>query len=134
MNNYIWAKAYWNFFHIITVNLNETKLNIHNLAVFHNFINKLLINIPCLKCKTDALRYFKFYNFVSIKKKSDFIIFFYNFHNYVNKKINKQQFNIKVLDIYKNITINRYYTIINRYIFNNNLHSNNYKMLNNLII
>ena len=126
-NNNIWANAYWNFFHILSCNLNENILNNKNLKLIHLFINNLINSIPCEKCKIDTVQYFENNNFNNIKKKKDFIIFFYLFHNYVNSKTGKTRENINILNTYSNLNIIKHLLIIDRTIYSNTISKNVYK-------
>lgn len=121
VNNYIWANAYWYFFHILSNNLKEEKLNTKSLRLIHTFINSLILSIPCEKCKVDTYTYFQNNDFKNIKTKNEFIHFFYNFHNYVNRKVRKNREDFKVLNNYRNLNITYYLSIIDKVIFRNRM-------------
>ena len=59
VNNKIWANAYWNFFHGVVANFNESKLTEDNLKKYKLFIRTLVLSIPCKKCKLDTISYFE---------------------------------------------------------------------------
>lgn len=117
VNNYVWANAYWNFFHIFSYNINETKLNDKHIKLIIVFINTLVSLIPCDLCKIDTTQYFENKRFRRLKTKKEFVFFFYEFHNYVNKKTRKNIFPIKILNKYNNRSIIEPLNIINKHIY-----------------
>ena len=126
VNNIIWAHGYWNFFHTLSYNLNEKKLNSKNLNLIHIFINNLIMSIPCEKCKIDTVQYFENNNFKNINTKKQFIHFFYLFHNYVNYKTRKDAVKLCIIHKYKNLNVIEYLRIIDNHIFNNTLNKRVY--------
>lgn len=127
VNNNIWANAYWNFFHIFSINVNDKLLNSKNLNLIHIFINNLIMSIPCEKCKIDTVQYFENKQFRKINTKEGFINFFYLFHNYVNFKTRKTGQTIRILELYKNISIQDSLLIIDKEIFKYKLNKSVYK-------
>lgn len=132
VNNYIWANAYWYFFHTLSNNLKEEKLNTKSLKLIHTFIDSLLISIPCDRCKVDTYTYFQNAGFRNIKTKDGFIHFFFNFHNYVNRKLRKNIKKFKVLNNYRNLNINYYLSIIDKVIFRNTINKVVYSFFHNM--
>ena len=127
VNNNIWANAYWNFFHVVSINLNEKKLDKKNIHLFKLFINNLIMSIPCEKCKIDTVQYFENNNFKNITTKKEIIHFFYFFHNYVNLKTGKVRENLNILNKYNNLNIITYLKIIDKEIYNNKLFKSVYQ-------
>ena len=127
VNNYIWSNAYWNFFHIVSINLNEKKLSKKYLHLFKLFINNLIMSIPCEKCKIDTAQYFENNNFNNVTTKKEIIHFFYFFHNYVNFKTGKVRENLNILNKYNNLNIITYLKIIDKEIYNNKLFKSVYQ-------
>lgn len=127
VNNYVWANAYWNFFHIFSYNMNETKLNEKNIKLIHIFINTLVSLIPCDLCKIDTTQYFENKSFKTLKTKKEFVFFFYEFHNYVNKKTRKNLLPIKILDKYNKSSVIEPLKIIDKYIYKLRLNKKVYK-------
>ena len=126
-NNYVWANAYWNFFHIFSYNMNETKLNEKNIKLIHIFINTLVSLIPCDLCKIDTTQYFENKSFKTLKTKKEFVFFFYEFHNYVNKKTRKNLFPIKILNKYNKNSVVEPLKIIDKRIYKLKLSTQVYK-------
>jgi hypothetical protein len=128
MNNInIWSGAYWIFFHTFTYNLNENKINDKNLKLIKIFVNTLINSIPCEICKVDTVLKFEHLNFNTLKTKKEFVFFFYNFHNYVNKKTRKNNFPIKILDKYNNISPLESLKIIDKHIYKYKLNKDVYR-------
>lgn len=127
MNNYLWANSYWYFFHCFSYNLNTDLLTKNNIKLINLFINRILYSIPCEKCKIDSVNYFDNNNFNSISTKEQYILFFYKFHNYVNKKIRKEHQPITILKNYKNVSCLEYLRKIDSVIFKNKLNKQIYK-------
>ena len=121
MNNENWGNVYWNFFHIVTINLNEKKLTNQNIINLNYFFNSMISKISCGKCYNDCKMFFKNNNFNSLSKKREFIIFFYNFHNHVNRKIGKKIYPFNSLNKYKGISSINYLNKVNRLMFNNSI-------------
>jgi len=127
MNNNLWANSYWYFFHCFSYNLNERVLTPYNINIINIFIQNLFYKIPCEKCKMDAINYFEKSNFSKIKTKEEYKIFFFTFHNYVNKKLRKPIANTNILNRYKNISCLEHLRIIDSIIFKNKLNKKIYK-------
>lgn len=122
MNNYIWSRSYWAFFHILTMNINFNKLKKNENVVFlKKIIYYFIDNIPCDTCRIDSSQYIDNNKFKYIKNKNEFILFFYRFHNYVNTKLRKGLFNIKYLNTYINKNLQNHLLIIDKSIFKNNM-------------
>jgi hypothetical protein len=128
MNNYIWARSYWAFFHILSNSLNSNKLqNTKILYGIRKLIYVLIANIPCHTCKEDSIEYLNNSNLNNITTKNDFVIFFFNFHNYVNRKLRKKPFLFHNIYIYSNQNIETHLNTINKYIFKNRMNHLIYK-------
>ena len=127
MNNYLWANAYWSFFHSFSCNLNKKYLTQNNIKLINIFVKRLIYTIPCEKCRIDTVNYFENNNFDSIHTKENYEIFFYKFHNYVNSKTNKPIAKYNILNNYRNISSLQYLRKIDALLFKNNLNKNVYK-------
>ena len=118
----IWGPNIWYLFHTIAYKLKKESFNI----VKNNIINvtKMICNtLPCNECSKHAMSILNKYNFDIIKDKDDLIKFYYNFHNFVNKKLNKTIFDEKLLEEkYSNANFNNIYNnFINIYNSNSNI-------------
>tara|TARA_B100000035_G_C20942860_1_gene528345 strand:+ start:330 stop:791 length:462 start_codon:yes stop_codon:yes gene_type:complete len=94
----IWGNNIWYLFHTIAYKIKDDEfVNCKQdlIFIFTNICN----NLPCPECSADANKTIQKINFDNINTKYDFKILLYNFHNYVNKKLNKPEFDINMLDI-----------------------------------
>ena len=94
-----WGSHTWIMFHTLAEKI-KNEYNISNELI--NIIINISYNLPCPYCTEDAKKYIKS-NFNKNKNynKEEVITFLYNFHNHVNNKLNKQQFEKENLEIYK---------------------------------
>tara|TARA_B110000114_G_C14766087_1_gene266801 strand:- start:256 stop:549 length:294 start_codon:yes stop_codon:yes gene_type:complete len=90
-------------------------------------MNTLVSLIPCDLCKIDTTQYFENKGFRRIKTKKEFVFFFYEFHNYVNKKTRKNLFPIKILNKYNNSSVIEPLKIIDKRIYKLKLNTQVYK-------
>jgi len=70
--------------------------------------------LPCPECSNDASSLLKSVNFNTIKNKEDFKVFLFNFHNSVNKKLNKPLYEYSNLDKYNDVNMNALYNNLTR--------------------
>lgn len=97
VNKETWGNNIWFLFHTIAYKIKEEEfLNCKDdlIFIFTNICN----NLPCPDCSSDARSVIQKINFNTINSKYDFKILLFNFHNYVNKKLNKPEFDINLLD------------------------------------
>ena len=110
----IWGNTIWYLFHTIAHKIKEEEfLNSKKDLIF--LINTICSNLPCPECSNDAINILNKVDLNKINTKQEFKIFLFNFHNHVNKKLEKPIFNEKDLDdkyskanilsLYKNFNI-----------------------------
>ena len=100
----LWAPLTWMLFHAIAEKIQESHFKIQRGNIL-NFFKKICLNLPCPYCREDAKIFISTYDFNLINSKDDIKLFFFNFHNRINKKLNKPLIGIDVLEKYKNINI-----------------------------
>jgi hypothetical protein len=111
----IWGNNIWYLFHGIARKINENKFKQNKEDMI--FILKNICNtLPCPECSRDATALINKVNFDYINNKNDFELLIFNFHNSVNKKLNKPLFDFKEINNkYNNINIdalfNNFYII-----------------------
>ena len=118
----IWGPNIWYLFHTIAYKLKESSFDIVKKNIFD--ITKSICNtLPCDECSKHAITLLSKYNFDTIKNKKDLIKFYYNFHNFVNKKLNKSIFDEEKLEeLYNKANFNNIYNnFIKIYNTNNNV-------------
>lgn len=105
----VWGNNIWYLFHSIAYKIKETEFsNIKNDLIY--LITIICSNLPCPECSADAVSVLNKVNYNTINSKEDFKKFLFNFHNYVNKKLNKPLFEYEKLDEkYKNANIKALY-------------------------
>lgn len=99
-----WGPITWVLIHSLYQNINQDKFN-----KIYIELNQLIYNIitllPCDNCKQHAIQYLKNNRFnIRENNLKNMQQFFYNFHNNVNRRLNKPQFND--FDKYNNINLN----------------------------
>jgi len=116
-----WGNNIWYLFHSLAHKIREDKFEFQKNNII--FIIKTICNtLPCPDCSKDATNMLNKIDFNAIKNKSDLKLFFFNFHNAINAKLNKPQFSHESLDAkYNNVNIDALYN--NLYvIYNINTH------------
>lgn len=121
MNKKEWGNAIWYFMHTISYKLKEEHTNKANEIM--NLFYNLCINTPCPYCSEHAKNTLNKLNIKKIVKKEDLIKVLFEFHNIVNKRINKELFTIEEFnDKYKKANtlniVNYFFIIMNKKINN----------------
>ena len=90
-----WAIPTWLFFHALAekININSYNSKRHELL---NIIKHICNNLPCPTCTDHARRYMNSITLDKIKTKEDFKNILFEFHNKVNHRLNKIQFEKKI--------------------------------------
>lgn len=91
-NPIIWGPSTWYVIHILGYTYNED--NIDQYKRFFDIFKKL---IPCQHCKKDYNNYIELIP-IDLSNKKNFIKWTSNLHNYVNRKLNKKQYNQGYID------------------------------------
>ena len=127
----IWGPNIWYLFHTIAHNFKESSFIIVKNNI--NYITKSICNtLPCDECSKHAMSLLLKINFDNINNKNDLIKFYYNFHNFVNKKLNKSIFDEKMLE--EKYSKAKFNNIYNNFIKIYNSNSNVPKMMNSTFI
>ena len=92
-----WGNNIWFLFHTLAHKIKEDKF-LENKDDLIFVLKNICNNLPCPECSKDANEKLNKVNFNDIKTKEEYKILIFNFHNYVNKKLNKPLFDIKDLD------------------------------------
>lgn len=102
----LWGEPTWFLFHTLAEKIKEEYYN--NLKTeLIGFIKNICSNLPCPDCAQHATRYVNGVNFSAINTKEQLKVFFYTFHNEVNKRKDYEIFKFPDIDKYKNaVTIN----------------------------
>lgn len=94
-----WGPITWFFLHTFSEKIHENAFE-KNKIIYLNLLYNLCTNLPCPMCSNHAKIYLISNNFKNINNKNELRIFFWNFHNNVNMRLNKKYQNISILKIY----------------------------------
>ena len=104
-----WGNNVWYLFHTIAEKIKDDEFNNIKDDIFF-VIKTVSTNLPCPECSSDANALLNKVDFNNIKNKDDLKTFVFNFHNQVNKKLNKPMFDKELLDTkYANASIHSLY-------------------------
>ncbi len=94
-----WEQITWIFFHSYANKINNNffkghKINCCGLLVY------ICNNLPCPICRSHANKYLSSHDIYKCDNKKDLQIYLWNFHNEVNKRLNKPIYDFKNLEKY----------------------------------
>ena len=102
----IWGPRAWLLIHYLTYNCNSSP---SQLKKFEIFFNNFEVFIPCPMCVDFYLKEKKLIK-IDFKNKDDLIKWGLDIHNYVNKRLHKQEYSLeKSTELYSKITLNPLY-------------------------
>ena len=96
----IWSIPTWIFFHTLAEKISGDFLWNKTNEVLR-IIKLICSNLPCPTCKAHATLYMKNVSPNSIRTKKNLRLMFFNFHNAVNARLRKKQYNEIDLTKYK---------------------------------
>ena len=101
----LWGSNIWYLFHSLIYKIKEDKFNDAKNDLIY-VIKNISANLPCPECSSHAQELLNKVDFNKINNKNEFKTMLFNFHNVINKKLNKPLFNIDNLDTkYNNCNI-----------------------------
>lgn len=90
MSKYIWGNACWYLFHTLAEKLKpDNESEIKNI-IFH--FKQICFNLPCPDCQKHAIETLQHSKIENIKTNDDLKTYFLEFHNLVNRRLNKPLF------------------------------------------
>jgi hypothetical protein len=95
----LWGPHIWNFLHIFCEKINNDKF-VQKKTDTINFLQSVATNLPCPECSEDAINILNNHP-IKVNNKKELIKYIYYFHNHINEKLNKENYNIEGLEIYK---------------------------------
>tara|TARA_B100000530_G_scaffold303166_1_gene225407 strand:+ start:33 stop:479 length:447 start_codon:yes stop_codon:yes gene_type:complete len=95
-----WGPITWILFHTIAEKCNAQNYP-QNKGTLLSIIKEICSKLPCPDCRYHATTYMKNISVGHIPAKNDFIKMIYDFHNTVNKRLNKPEYPFKDLEKYK---------------------------------
>ena len=91
----IWGPHYWTTLHFMSSTY-DTKPNQSIKSTMKNFIQSLPVFLPCKECQDHAFEYIKNSDLdKAVSNRKELFTFFFDFHNAVNKRLNKPYMSIK---------------------------------------
>ena len=114
-----WGSATWYLFHTLSFKMKDENFD----ELKNDFLNicmKICVNLPCPDCSEHATAVMKNVKRENIKTKKDLQLFFFDFHNSVNRRTNKPLFKEDGMYMYqnaitKNIVFNFISTLSKKY-------------------
>tara|TARA_B100000780_G_scaffold85409_1_gene58588 strand:- start:7243 stop:7704 length:462 start_codon:yes stop_codon:yes gene_type:complete len=105
----VWGNATWYLFHTLAYKIKESDFpELKNDIIY--IVKTIATNLPCPDCSQDAANQLSKVQFDNISNKEELKLLLFNFHNYVNRKLGKSNFEISQLDDkYSNANINAIY-------------------------
>tara|TARA_Y100000996_G_scaffold400684_1_gene370924 strand:- start:734 stop:1198 length:465 start_codon:yes stop_codon:yes gene_type:complete len=100
-----WGKATWYFFHTIIEKVSDDFFMRNKKDIFF-MIKNICYNLPCPECCEHAKSYTNSIDINKIYNKEMFRLEIFNFHNSVNRALEKPLFEYKNLQNYKNANLN----------------------------
>jgi hypothetical protein len=88
MQKSVWGPATWKLLHTMVLRIDDN-ITTNQFIELKNIILRILHNLPCPYCTSHALSYISVYNYKGISNINDLRMFIFNFHNSVNKRLNK---------------------------------------------
>ena len=99
-----WGVPTWYFFHTFSEKITEQLFKAKReecLSLLQEICNKL----PCPYCRDHARDYLKKHKLENVKTKHELKMYFFKFHNEVNKRTKKKVLDISCLEIYKKMNM-----------------------------
>ena len=97
-----WAPLTWFLFHCLAENIKEISFNKQIESVIYH-IKNICRCLPCPYCASDATKVLDTFDYSILKTKFDLKLFLFNFHNIINRKLKKKQYEYEILESYKKI-------------------------------
>lgn len=105
MSKELWGNTVWYLFHTIAEQIKEDEF-VKSKDSILEIIKLTCYVLPCPDCSKHATDILKNINFTNMNNKEELKTFLFNFHNDVNKKLNKPIHKIENLDMYKKANFN----------------------------
>jgi hypothetical protein len=96
-----WGNATWYLFHTLSYKMKDEYFD-ELKDDFLNMCSRICSNLPCPDCSEHASAIMRNLNRGNIKTKKDLQMFFFDFHNSVNKRVKKPVFTESSMFMYRN--------------------------------
>jgi hypothetical protein len=104
MSPSIWGPPIWTLFHCLVEKIKEDQFSVIGPQVF-GFIQQICRNLPCPDCTQHATFFLSKVNPMALTTQHKMKTLISIFHNTVNKRKNKPQFDINSLVNYKSLNL-----------------------------
>ena len=111
-----WGEPTWYFFHVFAEKITPTTY-MEKQQEIHDLFFSICSSLPCPYCKDHAMAYLKKYKLSNLKNKEELKIYFYNFHNSVNKQKKQNVYGKDILKKYEKVSIVNAYKFFNQEFF-----------------
>ena len=95
-----WGPICWIFLHTIIEKIKDEYFN-SKKKILIEIIQNVCNNLPCPICQKHASNYLKLNKIEKCNSRSDLRMYMFNFHNIVNRRLNKKIENNETLEKYK---------------------------------
>lgn len=92
MLKHIWGNACWFLFHTLAEKLKPEYDTSEELQTILYHFKQVCYNLPCPSCSEHAVKHLEKAIFRNVKTRDDLKMFFLEFHNIVNKRLDKKIF------------------------------------------
>lgn len=92
-----WGASVWFLFHTLAHKIKAGEFQRVKVELLDT-VKSICMNLPCPSCAQHAGQYIQRLNYASIQSKEDLKLFFFNFHNDVNRRKNIPPFPLSDLD------------------------------------
>jgi hypothetical protein len=100
----VWGPPIWTLFHVLAENINEQQFPTLIGPLF-SYIKNICKFLPCPECSEHSTSTLSSIRMDQIDTKDKFRVSLFIFHNSVNRKKNKQLFNIKDIGVYGRMSL-----------------------------
>lgn len=107
----IWGPIVWTFMHSFVEQIDSLAYNNKSQEIFE-YIKSICMYLPCPICRTHAQEYLRNIKLHKLKQKIDFQVMLFNFHNVVNKRKHKPQYEFNKLEIYKKYNLPKLFILL----------------------
>ena len=114
-----WGAPAWIFFHCLSEKIDE-KYYLENYITVFKLIKEIFNCIPCPMCRNHAIKKVDIHNnfkITDIDTKEKLKMFFFSFHNEVNKRVGVDICSIRILDEYKDYNMEIVYKNFLKFFF-----------------
>ncbi|ABF82126.1 hypothetical protein MIV096R [Invertebrate iridescent virus 3] len=93
----LWGNAFWSTLHHVAAGYNDHP-SLGARQVMTNFIQSIPVLLPCAECQDHAFDYIGRADLDRVvSSRRQLFLFFFNFHNHVNARLNKPQLAAKTV-------------------------------------